>query len=134
MGADEMMATLARIARREPQVAARALGRRAEVVMAESQRLVPVESGDLKRTGKVNKPVVSPSKVSVTMHYGSEHPASMYAVAVHEFPARRPAPWQGASVNFSPGGPKYLERPLLAERGRMISEMARDLNVDRWAR
>ncbi len=137
-GEEELMRNLSRIVRKQPQVAARALKKRGDAVMARSQELVPddprTQGKDLKASGKTNDAVIGPSKVSVTMHYGANSRAGAYVIPVHEYPAKRPAPWQGASVSFSRGGPKFLERAVLEEAPRLLQELAKDLNVDRWAR
>ncbi len=61
----------------------RALYREAERIMADSkQHHVPVDLGTLKGSGHVQLPVVSGTRVVVTMGYGGA--ASGYAVYLHE--------------------------------------------------
>lgn len=58
------------------------LYREAEAVMAESKRIVPVETGALRASGQVQPPEVEGTRVSVRMGYGNA--AVPYAVYVHE--------------------------------------------------
>lgn len=86
-------------------------------IMAESQILVPVDTGTLKRSGRVEEPEVAGDTVSVTVGYGygDEYPARVeatdpddhtgYAVYVHEIARYRHAP---------PTQYKYLEKPVRA--------------------
>lgn len=78
----------------------------AELIMTDSkQNYVPVDTGVLRNSGTVTKPVITNKSVEVTLGYGG--PAADYAVVVHEYP---PSVGQGKN--------KYLSRPLnKAERG-----------------
>ena len=80
---------------------------------------VPEDMGALKNSGTVGDPVVEGATVSVRLSFGTPG-AEEYAIAVHEHPSEfSPPSWQGKAVNFTVGGPKYLERPVM--------EHARDL-------
>lgn len=78
----------------------------AELIMTDSkQNFVPVDSGVLRNSGTVKKPVITSKDVTVVLGYGG--PAASYAVVVHEYPP-----------NVGQGKNKYLSRPLnKAERG-----------------
>lgn len=78
----------------------------AELIMTDSkQNYVPVDTGVLRNSGTVTKPVITNKSVEVTLGYGG--PAADYAVVVHEYPP-----------NVGQGKNKYLSRPLnKAERG-----------------
>lgn len=83
--------------------AAAALYEVANEVMAESKRLVPVDTGALKGSGYVSEPRVELGKVEVEIGYGG--PAAAYAVRQHE------------DLSYAhPGGgqAKFLEQPLTA--------------------
>ena len=70
-------------------------------VMAESKRLVPVDTGVLKGSGYVDEPRTDRGSVSVEIGYGG--PADQYAVYQHE----------NLSLNHPGGGQaKFLEQPL----------------------
>lgn len=87
-------------------------------IMAESQILVPVETGTLKRSGTVEEPVIDGDSATVTLGYGygeqinpnSGEPATGYAVFVHEnLEARHSPPTQA----------KFLEQPAAAFAGEL---------------
>lgn len=72
-------------------------------VMAESKRLVPVDTGALKGSGYVTAPAVDGGKIEVELGYGG--PAAQYAVRQHE----------DLSLRHPGGGQaKFLEQPLTA--------------------
>lgn len=87
------------------------------IVIAESEVLVPVEYGTLKRSARVEDPVVEGDSVSVTVGYGygseyaervsAEDPddTTGYAIYVHEIARYKHAP---------PTQYKYLELPARA--------------------
>lgn len=87
-------------------------------LMAMSQVLVPVETGTLKRSGRVEEPVVEADSVSVTVGYGygEAYPAKAqgdgdemvgprYAIYVHEILRNKHKP---------PTQAKFLETPAVA--------------------
>lgn len=87
------------------------------IVMWESQELVPVEYGTLKRSGRVEEPVIDGDTITVTVGYGygteyqdrveEEDPddSTGYAIYVHEIAEYKHAP---------PTTFKYLEKPARA--------------------
>jgi hypothetical protein len=85
------------------QVLARAMFTEATTVLNESKRIVPVDLGTLKNSGKVKRPKVTKKSVEVDITYGGA--AAPYALYVHEDPDARHA--DGKTF-------KYLERPFLA--------------------
>lgn len=89
-----------------------ALYTEAELIMTDSKmNYVPVDTGVLRNSGTVQKPVITRTDVTVTLGYGG--PAAPYAIRVHEYPP-----------SFGQGKNKYLSRPLnKAERG-MITRVA----------
>lgn len=83
--------------------------------MAESKRIVPVDTGALMNTGTVMPPVDNGREIMVEMGYGSQ--SVDYAVYVHENMA--PVKWQ------RPGsGPKYLETPLKEKQDSLPDRIA----------
>lgn len=85
------------------KAAKRVLFREGEKIMTDSkQRFVPVDLGELKDSGFVDKPVVKPftQTVSVTLGFGGI--AKAYALIQHE----------NLGFKHKTGGPKYLERPV----------------------
>lgn len=109
-------------------------------IMAESQLLVPVEYGTLKRSGHVEEPTVHGDHVSVTAGYGygteyetrateeaaHEHDVNSpgYAVYVHEILRYKHAP---------PTMAKFLERPARDFEPR-LGPMLRDSIKDELRR
>lgn len=99
---------------------AQALFTAAEVrVMTPSKRTyVPVDSGTLRASGFIEKPVIIlGSKAKVVMGYGGA--AKSYALIVHEDP-RGVVPRPGGQ-----GGPKYLERPFNAAKREIVRDVAK---------
>ncbi len=92
--------------------AAAFLYRRAQYVMTESKREVPVKTGALASSGFVEQPDVSRGSISVTMGYGG--PAREYAIPVHEDLTARHTEGRKA---------KYLEDPVR----RAVPGLAKDL-------
>ena len=62
--------SFAEAGRKVVEGAAAGLYQAGTVLMATSQQLVPVETGTLKRSGRVEEPVVSEDHVEVTVGYG----------------------------------------------------------------
>lgn len=90
------------------------------MIMAASQRLVPVETGVLKGSGRVEEPIVNADSIEVTVGYGygTEYEARAsgagddevetgpgYGIYVHEILENRHNP---------PTGAKFLEIPARA--------------------
>jgi len=79
--------------------AAIALYQEGEAIMTASKRYyVPVDTGTLRNSGTVLKPVIEKDKVTVTLGYGGA--ASKYAATVHEYPK-----------SYGQGKNKYLSIP-----------------------
>ena len=105
-----------------PNYLAQAVFGEATVVLNESKRIVPVDDGFLKNSGKVERPEITAKMVSVEVTYGGA--AAPYALYVHEDPDAQ----HKAGKTF-----KYLEIPAMAHtdkfaRGvkeRMISYIRR---------
>jgi len=81
-GTRELQRTLEKLGERALAEAGKALYAEAELVMTESKRQCPVDTGALRSTGHVELPKYSGNKVTVQMGYGG--PAAPYADIVHE--------------------------------------------------
>jgi len=98
-----------------------ALYQEASVIQTKSIKLAPVDLGVLQNSSFVQKPVVKRTKVTVELGYGGL--AKAYALAVHETPSKySPRSWKkkekAGGIEFTSGGPKFLERPTNeAEKG-----------------
>jgi hypothetical protein len=101
-----------RIAHAIPQDVAKALYMVAEEIMTDAKaNYVPVVTGNLRRSGFVEKPVVAGNKVHVTLGFGGA--ATIYAIAVHEYPA-----------SYGQGKNKYLTKPVNAAAPNIPNRMA----------
>ena len=134
-GVKEAVANLRGVQRVTPQALAAALNIEAELAMTDSKRNTPVApgGGTLRSSGRVQKPEIRGSNVSVTLGYGGA--ASAYALAVHEFPSKHSPPsWQGKSaLNWNVGGPKFLENAVKQREKTLGRSVARRL-AKAWLR
>lgn len=107
-GIEQVNARLAQLAQEYPQQARAALYQEAEIEMAESKRRVPVDTGALHDSGRVE--VVDDG---VRLAYGDA--AVDYAIYVHEnLEALHPV-----------GEAKFLERPILEALPYLAERVAR---------
>jgi hypothetical protein len=93
-------------------VIAPALYQEAEAIMTQAKMLTPVDTGALRASGHVRRPVVSAQSVSVTLGFGGT--AAPYAVYVHEDLTKR----------HPVGQAKYLEQPFNAAKQSMAERIA----------
>lgn len=99
-GADALQRRLNAMADATPQAVAGALYEEAQTIIAEAVRdYVPIDTGTLAASGRVDTPVLSPGAVEVTLGFGGQ--AVPYAIAVHENPRA------GQTGGVSPQGQKY---------------------------
>lgn len=133
IGGGAVRARISREAQAFPGKVAKAIHRRAEIIMGRSKNeFVPVDLGNLKNDGRVGSPEIEGTTISVTMGYG-EGAAASYALAVHEHlspsspPSWQIAEAQGHPVTFTIGGPKYLELPLMQASGTLAADIASDI-------
>jgi hypothetical protein len=83
----------------------------AEEIMTDAKaNYVPVVTGNLRRSGFVEKPVIRGSSVNITLGFGGA--ATEYALAVHEYP-----PGYGQGKN------KFLSKPVNAAAPNIPSRM-----------
>jgi hypothetical protein len=100
VGADEYLAALQLANDNVLTVLTQALYAEANDIMAQSQEIVPVDTGILKDSGTVLDPEINGNRVEVVMGYGGA--ASAYALRQHEDLSYRHAEGKQA---------KYLEQP-----------------------
>lgn len=86
----------------------------ANKVLNESKELVPVDLGALKKSGQVEKPVITATDISVEITYGGD--ARAYALIVHEDPNAQHK--DGKTY-------KYLEIPVNNNRDDFVNEVKR---------
>jgi hypothetical protein len=145
-GFDKVAARLAQLAERQVEATDSFLHREAESILAESQQLVPRDVGTLAASGRVEKPGgrvgvgVGRGLLPRDAHgrfteggwqvvYGRDgSDAEAYAEAVHEHASKHDPPtWQGKTVHFSTGGPKYLEIPYRKSASNLSARLAAHL-------
>jgi len=93
------MQTLEQIAARgqkAQRIISRAMYSEANTVLNQSKKIVPVDLGTLKNSGKVKKPTFKGSLIDVDITYGGA--AADYAFIVHEDPNARHAPARRTSI------------------------------------
>lgn len=135
-GEAEFQRRFAALASRGPQElgVVQAMVSEAEGVMRDSRPLVPVVTGTLRSSATVDAPEIRGEEISITMGYGGA--AKRYALKVHENPragktggfspkGKRYYPRAGLPVPYSTVGEwKFLEKPFLARRVRMLEAIA----------
>lgn len=85
----------------------------AQAIMNESKKIVPVDTGALKTSGRVENPTITADGIEVVMGYGG--PSAPYAAIVHEDPDAQHGP--GKTY-------KYLEIPVKAAEDKFFRAVA----------
>lgn len=102
-GLDGFIAGLSKLSTDLPRALGDELYHDAVVVMADSQKIVPYDEGDLHDSGEVDRPQVNGARVEVRLHYGDAQVD--YALVQHE----------DLTLNHPNGGSaKFLETPFEA--------------------
>jgi hypothetical protein len=97
---------LTALATKVPHLAAQALNEEAEEIMTRAKSITPVDTGRLRRSGRVQH--ATPQHLIARMTFGTK-----YALAVHEIPAPPDKSSGGRSAHHDPPTSwKYLEIPL----------------------
>ena len=116
-GTKELEAKLKAIAAAMPSKIGVALYREAQIEMTESKKRVPVDTGALRSSGVVQKPVSDGNATSVTLGYGG--PSVDYAFKVHE----------DLEAFHKVGQAKYLESVLMESAPNLLQRIANRLDV-----
>ena len=107
------------------------MAKEAKAILKDSKdNFVPIDSGDLKRTGRVGKVKTIQKEKVVDIRFGG--PKAPYSLVIHEWPnVQGPPTWQGKKIHFkTPGrGPKYLQKPLFKAIAGMNKRMAEGLKL-----
>jgi hypothetical protein len=98
--------------KRFPDAQVRALYQEAQIEMTESKKRVPVDTGTLRSSGHVVKPVTLGTRTTVDLVYGGA--AEEYAVIVHE----------NLGALHEVGQAKYLESVLMQSAPHMARRIA----------
>jgi len=96
----------------------RAVVAEANTVLNESKKIVPVATGNLRASGKVEDPQSMGTRTTVEITYGGA--AAPYALYVHEIPPNSGGRW-GTGNTHKPGKTyKFLEIPANAHRDKFV--------------
>jgi len=121
-GFERMRARLSGFAQRYPQEVKAALKTEAEIIMTESKKQVPVDTGSLKNSGFVNEPTQSGQTISIKLGYGgiatkvnprSGEITTVYAIYVHE----------NMGYHHTVGKAKFLEDPIAKSREKLMNRI-----------
>lgn len=142
-GEEEMARKLSDLAQKAPLKMSAALYHEANVIMTESKaKFVPVDTGNLRSSGKVDQPSWKGDTLSITLHYGDA--SAPYALAIHEHPsAASPPSWEGKPIEGIYGvrtgapwtiegegkGPKYLERPIRSAEKDLLDKIIKRMAI-----
>jgi len=100
------------------QILAQAMYAEATTILNESKKIVPVATGNLRASGRVERPVTGKGRASVEITYGGA--AAPYALIVHEVPPNSGGRW-GTGLTHAPGKSyKYLEIPVMAHKDKFV--------------
>lgn len=119
VNATKVRENLNRLSKQFPREAAVALNIVAEETMTDAKRRTPVDTGTLRRSGKVHKRA-SARNLKAELSFATE-----YAAAVHE---RVYAP-SGARVRHRVGEAKYLENAIKSTSNWMAHRVANEISV-----
>ena len=117
VGMDKVLDSLKRIDGGE-RVLAQAMYAEATVILNESKRLVPVDTGNLRASGRVDRPDTAGGKAVVEISYGGA--AAPYALIVHEVPPNTGGRWGSGLTHASGKTYKYLEIPVMAHKDKFV--------------
>ena len=116
-GVKELEAKLMAIAKNTPKKIGAALYREAQIEMTESKKRVPVDTGALRSSGVVQKPVFDGKNTSVKLGYGG--PSVDYALKVHE----------DLEAFHKVGQAKYLESVLMESAPYLLQRIANRIDL-----
>lgn len=103
------------------RILAQAMFEEATIVLNESKKIVPVATGNLRASGRVERPITGNGKASVEITYGGA--AAPYALIVHEVPPNTGGRW-GTGLKHAEGKSyKYLEIPVMAHKSKFVKNV-----------
>lgn len=100
------------------KILAQAMYGEATVVLNESKKIVPVATGNLRASGRVERPITGNGKASVEITYGGI--AAPYALIVHEVPTNSGGRWGTGMKHAAGKSYKYLEIPVMAHKKKFV--------------
>lgn len=118
LGGEKLLAALTKIAQELPEQTAAALLEVGEEIMTDAkENYVPVDLGALRASGFVRSDL---SFKDYTIKLGFGGPSAPYALIQHE----------NMQYRHTTGGPKYLERPVMARAGNIGRDVASKVRVN----
>jgi len=96
----------------------RAVHAEATTVLNEAKRIVPVETGNLRGSGRVEAPQTLGPRTTVEITFGGA--AAPYALYVHEIPPNSGGRWGTGNKHKDGKTFKFLEIPATAHRGKFV--------------
>jgi hypothetical protein len=90
----------------------------ATTILNESKKIVPVATGNLRASGRVERPVTGKGRASVEITYGGA--AAPYALIVHEVPPNTGGRWGSGLTHAAGKSYKYLEIPVMAHKDKFV--------------
>ena len=103
------------------QILAQAMYAEATVVLNESKKIVPVDTGNLRASGRVERPVTGKGRAEVEITYGGA--AAPYALIVHEVPTNTGGRWGTGMTHAAGKSFKYLEIPVMAHKKKFVDNV-----------
>jgi hypothetical protein len=100
------------------QILAQAMYAEATTILNESKKIVPVATGNLRASGRVERPVTGKGRASVEITYGGA--AAPYALIVHEVPPNTGGRWGSGLTHAAGKSYKYLEMPVMAHKDKFV--------------
>jgi hypothetical protein len=100
------------------RVLAQAMYAEATVILNESKKIVPVDTGNLRASGRVERPETGNGRASVEITYGGA--AAPYALIVHEVPPNSGGRWGTGMTHAAGKSWKYLEMPVMAHKDKFV--------------
>jgi hypothetical protein len=116
-GLDKLIKQMERMEGGE-RMLAQAMHAEATVVLNESKKIVPVATGNLRASGRVERPVTGNGRASVAITYGGA--AAPYALFVHEIPPNSGGRWGTGMTHAAGKSYKYLEIPVMAHKKKFV--------------
>lgn len=121
-GVQELRRSLLSASKRVDDESGRALVPEAEALKKKAQARTPVDTGALRDSFEVSRPKQSRGVVSVEVRAGG--PSAPYAAKVHE----------NMEASHAKGEAKFLQRPTLEARGRLLRALAGRFSLRRVVR
>lgn len=99
----------------------------ATTILNESKKIVPVATGNLRASGKVERPQRTGNRYTVEITYGGA--AAPYALFVHEIPPSTGGRWGTGNKHKAGKTYKFLEIPVMAHKDLFVDAVKQRVAV-----